>query len=372
MNKRRVILFSYMLTLLVGCVDPIDFDVPPADEQIVIEGTISTDPGPYTVKVTKAIDLNEDTVRASPVVQMKIILHDDIGNSEDFVETMPGIYVTNGAMQGEVGRSYHITMETIDGKKYESEPDKLFPVGEITDIRYEYEARLKDEGFGEIPADVFNIYVDSEAGISDENYVRWKFTGLYKAETNPELKQEILPSYPIPRPLPLPCSGYVVLPGVGNRIGKVDECTCCTCYAYQYEEYPQLSDDQLVSGNQFNNIKVAEVPIDVGTFYEKYLVTIEQMSMTRNAFEFFRLVRSQKTNASSIFQPPSGEIRGNIKPANNNDTVIGLFWATSIKKKSTYIYREDVPYPLTEKFFVPDACYNFYPNSSTTQPAEWE
>jgi hypothetical protein len=372
MNKRTVILLAYSLTLFSGCVDPINFEVPPANEQIVVEGTITTDPGPYTVKVTKALDLNEDTVRASPVEQMKIVLHDDIGNSEDFVETMPGIYLTNGAMKGEVGRSYHITMETIDGKIYESEPDELFSVGEITDIRYEYEARLKDEGFGEIPDDVFNIYVDSEAGIGDENYVRWKFTGIYIVESNPELKVEILPSYPVPRPIPPPCSGYIVLPGPGNRLGKVAECTCCTCWSYQYENYPQLSDNQLVTNNEFNNIKVAEVPIDLGTFYEKYLVTIEQMSLSRNAFEFFRLVRSQKTNASSIFQPPSGEIRGNVVPVNNNDIVIGLFWATSISKKYKYIYREDVPYPLAEKFLVTEECYKYYPNSTLIQPAEWE
>lgn len=93
--------------------------------------------------------------------------------------------------------------------------------------------------------------------------------------------------------------------------------------------------------------------------------------MSRKAFEFFKLIRAQKVGASSLFQPPSGEIKGNIKGINNAEPVVGLFWASSVRSKSLFIQRNEVPYLLPSIYFVPDACNKFYPNASTTKPALW-
>jgi hypothetical protein len=133
-----------------------------------------------------------------------------------------------------------------------------------------------------------------------------------------------------------------------------------------------LSDVQLVSGGEFKNVKVGEVPISNNTFLEKYMVEVEQMSLSRNAFEFFKLIRAQKEGASSLFQPPSGEIRGNITPVNNNDPVVGLFWATSLRKKTTFILPTDIPYLLTPFEYITYPCYNAFDNASTTKPENWE
>ena len=162
------------LTLLYGCVEPIDFDVPPSEPQIVIEGMISTNPGPYTVKVSKGLNLNEDSLDLTPIENGSIKLYDDQGNVEDFTETSPGIYKTGGIIQGQVGHAYHIILETSDGKIFESQPDIINPVGEVDSIKFEYEARTVKNSFdgSEVPADVFNIFVDAHVGGGDENYVR--------------------------------------------------------------------------------------------------------------------------------------------------------------------------------------------------------
>src|SRR5258708_13442047 len=58
-------------------------------------------------------------------------------------------------------------------------------------------------------------------------------------------------------------------------------------------------------------------------------------SLSKKSFEFFRLIRAQKEGASSLFQPPFGEIKGNVSPVNSTAPVVGLFWATSVDRKST-------------------------------------
>jgi hypothetical protein len=356
--------------LLTACVDRINFNVPPAQFQTVVEGMISDRPGSYTVKVSKSLSLDASSSMRSPVEKAKIKLYDDEGNAEDFTETSPGEYTTGGILQGKVGHAYHIRLETPDGKIFESEPDRINRVGEVETIRYEFEARTVQKNYGEVAADVFNIFVDADAGSGDDNYVRWRFTGTYKVITHPEL-HAILPQGSTWLRDPPPCSGYIVAPALGGgKLEKVADCTCCTCWINQFESVPQVSDGQFIQGNQFRNVKVAEVPINSATFSDKYMVEVEQMSLSRKSFEFFRLIRAQKEGASSLFQPPYGEIKGNVSPVNSAEPVIGLFWATSVKAKYLFIPRSEVPYLLTPMDLVTDACTNFS-NSSANQPAFW-
>jgi hypothetical protein len=125
-----------------------------------------------------------------------------------------------------------------------------------------------------------------------------------------------------------------------------------------------------VSEGQFRNVKVAEVPITRATFIEKYHVGLEQMAISKNAFEFFKITRTQKENATNLFQPPPGRHVGNIKALNNGQQVVGLFWAASVTHGSIFITKEDLPYTLA-KDVIPFPCTS-YPNSSATKPDFWD
>lgn len=360
--------------LMMACVERIEFEVPAAQLLTVVEGYITDDDGPYVVELSKGLPLDADSSFRTPIRNASVYLFDDMGQSEKMLEKNPGAYVSGGLIKGAVGHEYHIRIETADGKVFESEPDLLNPVGDIEGITFEFEARKANKGFGEVAADVFNIFVDAKAPEKTESYVRWRFQGTYKVITHPDLHLTWNPPY-TPYKDPFPCSGYRIAlgpEGSGGILEQFAECECCTCWAKHYEPAPQLSDTQLVSNSQFSHVKVAEVPISNNTFHDKYLVEIEQMSLSRKAFEFFKLVRTQKEGASSLFQPPSGELRGNIQSSDPTTPVVGIFWATAIKRKSKYIYRTDLPYPVTPIDYITLPCYNAFENASSTKPANWE
>lgn len=359
--------------IMSACVERIEFDVPPPQLLTVVEGTITDQPGPYVVKLSRGLTLDADSSFLVGIENAKVTLFDHEGNQEDFTETTPGVYATAGTIQGKVGGRYHIRIQMPDGKVYESQPDELLPVGEIKELQYRYEARTVVKPFGEIAADVFNVFIDADAG-STGSFVRWRFTGTYRVKTDPEQHLIIYPFPYLPLKSPWPCSGYVVgfgPEGSGGILVKTNECTCCVCWVRQYEQIPQLSDTQLISNNQFKNVKVGEVPINNASFYDKYWVNVEQLSLTRKAYDFFKLVRSQKEGASSLFQPPSGEIRGNIIAKNSSDAVIGIFYASAIKAKSEFILPSSIPYPVTPIDFVTLPCYDFYKNATSAKPSFW-
>jgi hypothetical protein len=365
-RTRWIILFM----LLSACVDKIDFSARAPAFQIVVEGMISDEPGPSTVTLSEALPLNADSIYREPIQHASITLYDDAGNSEPFLETTPGVYRTQGILQGRVGHSYHIVIETEDGHTLESKPDIINSVGAIEDIRYEYEARTQTESWGEVPADVFKIFVDASAGSGTEHFVRWRFNGTYKVVTEPELHTTWLQG--TSRFLdPPPCSGYIVAPALGGgRLEKVAECTCCACWISQFESMPSVADDKLVSGNRFRNINVGEVPINAFTFFDKYQVMIEQMSLSQQTYEFFKLIRAQKDAAASLFQPPPAEIKGNIHARDAGVSVAGIFWAASVSRRSVFIPKTAVPYLLPPPKFT-DSCTKLV-NSTNQEPGGWE
>jgi hypothetical protein len=358
---------------LNACIEHINFDSPPPEQLIIVDGYISDEEGPYVVRITRGLSLNADSSLVDPVAGAKVALYSDANESENMVEERDGKYVSTGTIRGVVGRTYHITIEMPDGSTFESLPETIKPTGEVTNITFQYEKRVQHRGTEDVAADVFNIFIDADASVNSDDktaFVRWRFTGIYKVLTNPQnhVNREEGPPYMTP----YACSGYEVLPGLGGGIlAQFRPCTCCECYAHQYDIEPVLSDLGLVENGQFRNVKVAEIPITGNTFYEKVMLQIEQMSISRNAFDFYKLIRNQKENASNLFQPPAGEVRGNIVAVKANYNVIGLFAASSIHKATSFIHRDDVPYTPPPVSFVTQPC-TVYPHSVTTKPANWD
>jgi len=352
---------------LVACVDRVEFNTPLPQSVIVVEGMINDGPGPYLVKVSNGLNALADTTTATPVRQAKINLYDDEGNTESLTETAPGVYATAGVIQGKLGHAYSIKVETADGRIFKSASDVINPVGAIEQINYSYEARTVQFNNMATAADVFNVSVNANGGSGSSQYVRWRFVGTYKVKTRPEL-HVIVFFTPPPNtiPDPYPCSGWIAEPGPLMQVGP---CTCCICWVNQFESAPTLADGQLVNNGEYRNVKVAEVPINGVTFGDKYMVEVDQMSLSKTAFHFFNLIRLQKLNAASLFQPPPGQINGNVKAVNSTDLVVGLFWATSINTKRVFIQPSDVPYTVLSSE-IAEPCTS-YANSSITQPAFW-
>jgi hypothetical protein len=338
-----------------------------------VDGYITDDPGPYVVTLTHAFALESDASQSKPVKGARVVLYSDTGESEDMVEGDEiGTYETGGKIRGTIGNSYHITIQMPDGTTLESEPERLNVNGAIKSIHYDFEHRTTTKPWGVVDADVFNVFVDAETQIQDGelSYMRWRFTGTYKTETFPQLHKSVLQGYTFLDPWP--CSGYVVDPAPGGGILRQDTtCTCCICWVDQHEATPRLSDSELVAEGQFRNVKVGEVPITRATFIEKYHVAIEQLAITKNAFEFFKIIRTQKENTTNLFQPPPGRNVGNISKSENADyDVVGLFWAASVTRDAIFISKDEVPYKLPVDS-LPLPCTN-YANASTAKPVYWD
>lgn len=126
-SKKTITILNLLIVafLFSSCEKVIDIDLNAKAPQVVIEGNISDQPGPYTVKLTQTV--NYDETNTFPTISGAIVsISDNVGNPETLTETSLGIYSTS-SLQGIIGRIY-ILKVIANGKEYNATSTIKSPV----------------------------------------------------------------------------------------------------------------------------------------------------------------------------------------------------------------------------------------------------
>jgi hypothetical protein len=102
---------------LWSCEQVIDVNLNQAAPQLVVEGIVTDQPGPYTVTLAQSGDYFTPSLDFPPVSKALVLLADDAGNLDTLREGIPGTYRSSRIMQGIPGRTYGLTV-VADGKAY--------------------------------------------------------------------------------------------------------------------------------------------------------------------------------------------------------------------------------------------------------------
>jgi len=112
----RILIYFIPLTLLfTSCTKEIDVDLNTAEPKIVIEGNITNEPGPYTVRISKTVNFSESNTYP-PVSGALVIISDNSGITDTLSETSPGVYKTS-VLAGIPGRTYNLEV-IAEGKNF--------------------------------------------------------------------------------------------------------------------------------------------------------------------------------------------------------------------------------------------------------------
>ncbi len=180
--KKSLILIITLL-ILDSCIDRIIYSLPEEyDQMLVVDGLITNEAGPYTVKLSKVINVNSTYPRGLPAYAKRITLFDNLGQSEILQEKGEGIYQTSAnGMRGVIGNAYHIRVETHDGQMFESIPDRIHPVGEVDSVYYQFESFQPATSPTEYG---YRIFIDAHNIPGDNDYVRWRFSGTFASHVD--------------------------------------------------------------------------------------------------------------------------------------------------------------------------------------------
>jgi hypothetical protein len=107
-----------VIFFLASCTKEIDIDLNTSNPEIVIEGTITDQPGPYSVKLSKTANFSDSNNSFPPVGGALVVISDNTGTVDTLTETTPGMYQTN-RITGTQGNTYTLKV-VAEGKQYDA------------------------------------------------------------------------------------------------------------------------------------------------------------------------------------------------------------------------------------------------------------
>jgi len=369
---RMAVIFSLLL-FFDSCIDPINIDIEQDLGILIVEGAITTGPGPHKIRLswsTRYGGIFDGTVR--PANRALVTIRDSDGNNFKLTEEtfrfpsprppspnvgnpgqetlLTGVYTTTNDFSALLGESYSLLITTVQGIEYTSLPETVIQATDILELSAEFKkVPIGDKEF-KTGIDVYATIQDAQ---EEKNFYMWKNTGLYKIRAFPSLR--VCENQFGPEPLPCP----------------KDCCEHCWVSETRADRSLHILSDNNINGNK-TTIFTAFIEDDRARFTDKYLVRIELHTLNREAFQYFSLLKNQLSINGDIFDPPPATLRGNmINLSNPDENVLGYFRVSDISIDSMFLTRDMLLEPRLLLRFNDDCREYTYPNSTTEEPSYW-
>jgi len=340
MHRWRSHIALLILLAWTGCVDKVNLvgAGSPIDFPFVIEGQVSSE-DTARVYISKAYPA-DGKYHTTPVLSATVWIEglDDGMNwqlpSRRGGKQFGALYQAASIIPVTVGNRYQLHVVLPGGQHVKSIPQVVQASGEIQNLYFEYV-----EGFNRetgVPENGFNVFVDGLSPVESDWYIRWTFNGTYL------LRTEVSP-----------------------------DCFNCptVCWISEHEDWPVVAYSEFAANRRAARNFLKYIPISMKNFTDRYHVEVVQEVISRDAWEFYRDIRYQMDNASSLFQPAFSSVKGNLQATDASTPVIGIFTASQTTRKTLFILQSDIPFEMRGDFLT-GAC-TLYPNSTTTPPPFW-
>ena len=165
---KLIIAFLFLFALpFVSCQKVIEVSVNNAAPQIVINGEVTDQPGPYQISLTQSISYTADNVFPA-ISGASVTIRDNMGLYDSLTETSPGtgVYATHSGWQGTPGNSYTLSV-TVAGKTYTAvstmpQPVNLDSVGFTLEARGRASSIIDAVPYFQDPPGIANYYEFTE------------------------------------------------------------------------------------------------------------------------------------------------------------------------------------------------------------------
>ncbi|MDQ3291935.1 MAG: DUF4249 domain-containing protein [Bacteroidota bacterium] len=345
------IAWKYFLFLLAltSCIDPVNINLKPEPNQLVVEGLITNENSQTPIKLAYTQPYTQQVgVIPKPLTNATVYVEDQNSNRFNYYENAPGNYIPE-SFTGIVGNTYTLTIITEGKKVYRSKPEKMLPTTAVDGLTAELRARPKVDSQGdEIIEYGFQTFVNTSDPAQEKNYYMWRWIGTYEVHTQPGDHTKDVRGNPVPDPLP-----------------------CCpVCWVTEGHQNIAVRNDALINGNKIIKQPITLLPILPQNFNYRYHLRVKQYSLSELGYNFWRNLTSQVTGVGSVQDPPPAPVPGNMyNEDDENEVVLGYFGASAVTSDAIFIERDEIPF-LVPKFIYPDDC-RVLKNSTAVKPDFW-
>jgi len=308
MTRRFITFQVFMIVLLcVACIDEVEFDVPNEfQNSIVLIGKIvKGNPSRVEVSVQKVFDFSFNIEQARSAKSVKIV--NEAGRKLDVPRSEVGFYElsidSDSEFKVEVGKSYSLEVELLDGQSFKSEPSKLIGAPEVERFVAELVSEEVLDNNNEL---VTRTRIEHKISTS-------LLSGLEQSRTN--LRWDFSRTYRIT-----------------DNSGNV-------CYAsglVDFDLIQILNHNDFVASSLDDFTVVDQIPTPL-LVEGQYLFVIQE-ALDDGALQFWDQINQLSTNSGTFFEPPSGQLITNFyKTDDLEGSVFGYFYATEQDTLSTFV-----------------------------------
>ena len=276
--------------LVTACVTPYQPDTISSSTALVVEGLITNQAGPYTIKLSRTADYALTSLNLLETGAL-VTISDTLGNREVLQEQTPGVYLTKpGGLQGLIGRSYKARIQTKDGTVYESEAERLKASPPIDRLYYEYQydptALTNDK------ANLWNVFVDTKDPSTPGDFYRWEWTHYKFLD-------------------------YCAIEPGTEAVG-ISCCSNCWDITHCYINCLNICSDEALNGRAITRQPITQVIYD-GSF--PYYLEVKQQLLSAGVYNFFKRTGQLVANSGGLFDAAPNNVGGNIHAVNKSGAV---------------------------------------------------
>lgn len=329
---RRIRYINFLLVVLVtfACKDEFLLESRSYAPIVVVDGLISNEKGPYTVELSLSSPVTSNKKIA--LTNCTVTLFED-NNQEILSEIEPGIYKTNkNGIEGKIGKTYFITIQTPDGKEYNSEPQEMKPPVEIETVYAKLTKKEHLDYVYDLPG--YQFYTTTKLAENQDNFLLWQLEETYQYTAIQEL--------------------FAIYDGTKLRMAEYD---LYNEYRNKYRCWKTQNVKNIYTGKTSNlaTPKIENLPLHfVGTdsrrLQERYSILVKQYSISEQAYYFWHNIQRQIEEDNILFATQPYNIPGNISNIKNlNEIVYGNFTVASVTEKRIFVDAPRVPFYYVTK-----------------------
>jgi hypothetical protein len=328
--KLKLVVILLVFIGLYSCLEPFDATVGDnASSILVVDGLISNKNAAHSVKLTRSVANIDEHV--FPVTDALVIIEDDLGLKTALAEIDSGRYETDTCnFHGVPGRIYTLYIKTKEGEEYRSTPCLMKPSSHIDSVFIVPGKDLSSETDRQYNG--VAVYVSGNVTSDEIKYLRWSYKEDWKFS---------VPFYP--DEVPSPDGGW-------EEYSSNKDCwkSAISSNVLLYSFNDQTGKSIIGKELYFLNSQTSDRLIN------RYSTLIEQYSISKEEYEFWRKLEQSTTGVGNIFGEQPFSITGNIKNINNPDEdVLGYFQVAGYTSERIYIdYSQiyDLRLPIKNSF----------------------
>ena len=310
----KKIFFAFAVCVLAaGCKDEYDIPLKDTDKSLlVVEGVLNIGADSTVITLSKSTKVNEATA-FKPVPGAKLTVEDKNGNSVALNEMPAGRYANK--LNLVQGNEYRLRIKTNDSKEYLSDFVVAKQTPPIDSITWKVEN-----------GDLY-IYANTHDPTNNTRYYKWDFDETW------EINSYYYADYQW-------VGGATIIPSPGYHY---------RCWKYGRSTTINLGSSAQLSEDRIDEVAVMKIPKGSEKVSVRYSILLKQQSLTKDAYNYFQLMKKNTESLGSIFDPQPSELKGNIHCVSNpNEGVIGFVTASSFSQKRIFITAQEAGWSYSQ------------------------